>query len=283
MDYCTHAGEKLPLIGIGTYRLGENAHTAAAETKAFKAAVEDFGMTLIDTAEMYANGESELFVGSIIGDYDREKLFIVDKILPENAKNNRYEACCRESLARLGTDVIDLYLLHWKADVDLQSMVNGMQALVEKGLIRHWGVSNFDIHDMEALFACKNGDKCFCNQILYNIKTRGAEYDLIPWCAAHEVLVMTYSPVGHNAAGRKALTEHPVVQEIAKKEHKTPDALLLSFVIRNKDILTIFKTGDAAHLQHNMQNVFAPIPAEDLEALSKAFPAPTCAEPLAVI
>lgn len=283
MEYLNHRAESLPFIGIGTYRLGEDAQKAAAETRAFKSAIDDFGMTLIDTAELYGYGDSERFVGTIIKDYKREKLFIVDKILPENAKQNRYEACCRQSLARLGVEYIDLYLLHWDTGVDLQNMVNQMQALVEKGLIRHWGVSNFDIHDMKALFRCQNGDKCFCNQILYNLRSRGAEYDLIPWCHAHDVAVMAYSPVGHNAAMRKALVDHPPVVEIARKEQKTPDSLLLSFVIHSRKIITIFKTGDIEHLKENMQNVFAPISQEDMQALSKHFKAPTCAEPLETI
>ena len=280
MKYCQHRGEQLPLIGIGTYRLGENESTAVAETEAFKAAVDEYEMTLIDTAELYGDGDSERFIGRILKDYNREKFFIVDKILPENAKNDLYEVCCRQSRERLGVDVIDLYLLHWNRNLDLQSMVNGMQALVEKGLIRHWGVSNFDIHQMQALLRCENGDKCFCNQILYNLRSRGVEYDLIPWCRAHDVLVMAYSPIGHNAAGRKALTQTPLVRDIAQKEGKTPDSLLLSFVIRSGGVITIFKTGDSAHLHHNMQNVFAPIPPEDLEALSRQFKAPTCAVPL---
>ena len=280
MKYCQLRGEQLPRIGIGTYRLGENRSTAAAEARAVKAAIDEFEMTLIDTAELYADGASECFVKTVLKDYERERFFIVDKILPENAKKNRYEACCRQSLERLGVDVIDLYLLHWNSGVDLQSLVNGMQDLVEKRLIRHWGVSNFDIEQMQALFRCENGEKCFCNQILYNLGTRGVEFDLIPWCQEHDVLVMAYSPLGHNAAGRRALTENPPVTEIARKEGKTTDSLLLSFVIRSENVITIFKTADIDHLRHNMQNVFAPIPAEDMEALSRQFEAPTCAVPL---
>ena len=230
--------------------------------------------SLIDTAEVYGDGKSEEFVGKILKSYDRKNFFIVDKILPGNARNNDYITSCSNSLKRLGTDYIDLYLLHWRENLELQSVVDGMEDLKSKGLIKNWGVSNFDTEDMKELFACKNGSNCFCNQILYNTCTRGPEYELIPWCKEHDVLVMAYSPLCHNKDNLMPLVQNPIIKDIAVSENKTPQSLLLSFVLRNKDIIAIFKTSDISHLNSNMKNVFSPISVDDLTALSQVFKAP---------
>ena len=278
MQYLTHRGERIPLIGFGTYRFGSSEQSAELKTLGY--GFDKFGMTLLDTAEMYGNGLSEQILGSIINEYDRRSLFIVDKILPSNAQKGLYRECCQKSLERLGTDYIDLYLLHWKSGVDMQDMVDNMECLVQSGLIRHWGVSNFDTHEMEKLFSCKNGSNCFCNQILYNISQRGAEYDLIPWCREHEVLVIAYSPLCNSYEARTAVANDELVKTIADKEQKTPESLMLSFVVRNKDIVTIFKTSSISHLVWNMQNVFVPISESDMSALAKRYAPPSKKYPL---
>ena len=232
-------------------------------------------MTLIDTAECYGDGKSETFIGNIIKNYDREDFFIVDKILPQNAKNDDYFASCQKSLDRLGIQSIDLYLLHWREGLELQSVVNAMESLVSSGMIKHWGVSNFDTSDMIELFACENGSNCFCNQILYNICTRGPEYDLIPWCKEHGVLIMAYSPLCHYKENRQEITCNSFIQNIADNENKTPESLMLSFVIRNRDIVTVFKTSDIKRLDNNMKNVFSPISEENNKTLSQFFKTPT--------
>ena len=280
MDYLTHRGIKIPLIGFGTYRLGFDESNLSSEILTVKEGIERFGMTLIDTAEVYGDGKSECFIGKIIKDYDRKDFFIVDKILPGNAQNNGYITSCSNSLKRLGTDYIDLYLLHWREDLELQSVVDGMEDLKSKGLIKNWGVSNFDTKDMKELFECKNGFNCFCNQILYNICTRGPEYELIPWCKEHDVLIMAYSPLCHNKDALLSITQNPIIKDIAAKENKSPQSLLLSFVIRNKDIITVFKTSDVNRLNSNMQKVFTPISDDDLTVLSKVFKAPDRPTPL---
>ena len=278
MEYLTHRGEEIPLIGFGTYRLGENE--TAAELETLRYGVDKLGMTLMDTAEMYGSGLSEEILGSFIKDFGRERLFIVDKILPYNAEKGLYKQCCMRSLKRLGTDHIDLYLLHWRGNVELQDMVDNMEELVSLGLIRHWGVSNFDTHEMQELFACKNGQNCFCDQILYNLSERGAEYDLIPWCKAHDVLVMAYSPLCNSHYARKAVTNDALVSGIAENEGKTPESLMLSFVVRNRDIITVFKTSSTAHLRGNMQNVFYPVTDEHMSLLSKKYEPPREKYPL---
>lgn len=268
MEYLIHRGEKIPLIGFGTYRLGNNERSA--EVRTIRYGIDRFGMTLLDTAEMYGSGLSD-----IISDCDRDSLFIVDKILPSNAEKGLYRECCQQSLERLGTDHIDLYLLHWRGNVDMQDMVNNMELLKESGMIRHWGVSNFDTHEMEKLFSCRNGSDCFCDQVLYNISERGAEYDLIPWCKAHDVLVMAYSPLCNSRAARTAVANDDIIKRIAANEQKTPESLMLSFAVRNKDVVTVFKTSSIGHLDLNMQNVFVPISGEDMAKLAQHYALPT--------
>ena len=237
-------------------------------------------MTLLDTAESYGDGESERFLGRCIRKYDRKDLFIVDKILPENADKEGFLRSCRRSLDHLGVESIDLYLLHWREGLELQGVVDGMEDLVSRGLIRRWGVSNFDTADMEELFRCENGRNCFCNQILYNLRSRGPEYDLIPWCREHGVLVMAYSPLCHGGEERDAVADDRRVREICAGTGKTPESLMLSFVIRDRDIVTLFKTSDPGRLRANMQNVFVPLGEEEQTALSRIFPAPDRRVPL---
>lgn len=280
MQYLEHRGEKISLVGIGTYRLGEDMGAMQREAQTFRLGIENYDMTLIDTAEMYADGLSEEFVGKVTAGFDRTKLFIVDKILPHNARSGLYYESCARSLERLGTDYIDLYLLHWRGGVNLQDMVDNMEKLVQKGLIRHWGVSNFDTDDMRELFACEKGSNCFCDQVLYNLAVRGPEYSLIPWCKQHGVLVMAYSPLCQSASERMAVTSDANVVKIAQREGKTCESLMLSFVIRGRDIITVFKTSSEQHLAHNMQNVFGEISSEDMQVLSRSFKAPHCEMPL---
>ena len=283
MDYLTHRNTVLPRIGFGTYTLGDDEGRRQNEIATMRYGIEHYGMTLIDTAEMYGLGLSEKRVGEIIAPYPRNSLFIVDKILPENAMAGRYVESCRRSLALVGVDYFDLYLLHWREDVDLQDMVDNMEQLVRMGLIRRWGVSNFDVDDMEELFACKGGAHCFCNQILFNLGARGPEYDLIPWCIEHDVLLMAYSPLYNNADDRRRVTDSASVRLVAEREQKTPESLMLSFVAGTAGVITMFKTASMAHLEGNMRNVFRPIDAEDMALLSADFPAPKHKVPLMTI
>ena len=278
MEYLRHRGERIPLIGLGTYRFGENGRQD--ETAVLKYGISRLGMTLLDTAEMYGGGLSEEILGEAVRGLDRDSLFIVDKILPRNAAAGRFRESCTRSLERLGTDCIDLYLLHWRGNADLQQTVCEMERLVSEGLIRHWGVSNFDTDDMQELFECEMGSRCFCDQILYNITARGAEFDLIPWCKEHDVLVMGYSPLCNCSSARRAVAGGALAADIAAREGKTPESLMLSFAVRNRDIAAVFKTASIPHLEWNMQNVFEPIPPEELELLSAKYPPPDRKYPL---
>lgn len=283
MEYLSFREERLPLIGFGTWRVGENPSREQDEIATMKYGIENMGLTLIDTAEMYGYGGSEKVVGKLLQETDRNSLFLVDKIMPGNAVSGDYEEYCLASLKRLGISQLDLYLLHWRGGVDLQKMVDEMERLAEKGLIKHWGVSNFDVEDMEELFRCRNGNHCFANQVLYNLSCRGIEYDLLPWCREHQVLLMAYSPLGNNRADRERMTSHPAVQKIAEKYQMTEEAVLLQFVTRDRDVVAIFKTASIEHLRRNMSGEMQLLDEEDMRLLNATYPAPNRKVPLDII
>lgn len=276
MKYLYHRGIKIPLIGLGSYNICSDSENDVINT--FIHGINNHELTLIDTAEMYLN--SELILRKIIQNVKREKLYIINKILPSNAKANKYLECCKRSLELLGTSYIDLYLLHWRDDVNLEEFVENMEKLKELGLIKNWGVSNFDVSDMEDLFKIKNGNKCFLNQALYNIKTRGIEYDLIPWCKKHDVLIMSYSPLCNNQYERNTVVNNKKIIDISKRLNITPNALMLSFIIRNNDIITVFKTSNIKHLEENLNNVFNKIDADTLKEIDDIFSPPKNKIPL---
>ncbi len=182
-------GAVVPAIGEGTWYLGEHRDRAVAEKESLTAGVEA-GMTLIDTAEMYGEGLAEELVGRTISDMDRDKLFIVSKVYPHHAGRNHIFTSCENSLRRMKTDYMDLYLLHWRGRVPLSETVECMEELVKEGKIRRWGVSNFDTEDMEELWSVPNGKNCAVNQVLYHVASRGIEYDLLPWMRDHHVALM---------------------------------------------------------------------------------------------
>lgn len=280
MRYTTIANTSVPILGLGTWMMGLDATKRDAELATFRAALQHHGASLIDTAEMYGEGLSEALVGQYLATAKRDDYYIISKILPDNAIAGLYEERCRHSLQLLGIDHLDLYLLHWPSTVPLQPMVHAMERLVSLGLIRHWGVSNFDVHEMEALFRCEGGQNCCVNQVLYNLSNRGIEYDLIPWCRAHGVQIMAYSPLGDDTAGRQLMTRTQAVKTLAAKYDVAPEAILLAFVIRDGIINTVFKTASIDHLDANMQALDITLTSEDLQLLSETFPAPTAKVPL---
>jgi diketogulonate reductase-like aldo/keto reductase len=189
--------QKVPVLGQGTWNIGDSAASRAAEIATLRRGI-DCGMTMIDTAEMYGSGRSENLVGEAI-EGQREQVYLVSKVLPSNASLEGTVRACEASLKRLRTDVLDLYLLHWRGRYPLHETIRGFERLLEQGKIRAWGVSNFDVDDMEELFTTPGGTACAANQVLYNPEHRGIEYDLLPWCAQNGVGVMAYSPVGQGA------------------------------------------------------------------------------------
>lgn len=276
MKYLYHRGIKIPLIGLGSFNIYSDSEAEVINT--FIHGINNHELTLIDTAEMYL--DSELILSKIIKKVKREKLYIINKILPSNAKANKYLECCKKSLELLGTEYLDLYLLHWRDDVNLEEFVWNMEKLKELGLIKNWGVSNFDISDMEDLFKVKDGNKCFLNQVLYNIKSRGIEYDLIPWCKENDVLIMSYSPLCNNQDERSMVANNKKIIDISRRLNLSPNSLMLSFVIRNNDIITIFKTSSITHLEENLNNVFNKIDDDILKEIDDIFNPPTKKMPL---
>lgn len=265
----------MPRLGIGTWTFGEDDNNRQKEIDSVQNAVENYNLTLIDTAEMYANGKSEKVVGEAIQKYQREKLFIIGKILPENGRKGLYEQCCRASLKNLGISYFDVYLLHWRDSVNLADMVFNMEILKSKGLIKNWGVSNFDTEDIKDLLLVPNGYKCFVNQVLYNIRYRGIEYDLIPFCKKHGIAIMAYSPFCNTREMLGISKIDCVLENICLKEDKTLYSLLLGFVIRDNDVFTVFKTTNREHIKENMKNVYSPLSDESLQHLNGIFPPPS--------
>lgn len=267
-------GEKIPKIGLGSWTIGDDPKKENQEIEAFNYGYQKHQITLIDTAEMYGEGKAEKVVGKFLKGKNRNDFFVINKILPMNAKQNLYEERCRNSLKIMGLEYFDLYLLHWKGGVDFQSMVDAMERLVSLGLIKHWGVSNFDVEDMEKLFECKNGNHCFANQCLYNISQRGVEFDLIPWCKSHNVLFMAYSPFGSNKENKEVMTSNPYIQKIIKEKNISYESLMLAFTIRLDNVVTVFKTSSTNHLESNMKDAFMTLDEDIMNDIEKAFPTP---------
>lgn len=263
---------------IGSYKMGEKTEKEKEEIICVRRAVTEFGIMRIDTAEMYGSGAAEVVVGKAIEGMERSRLRIIGKVLPQNA--NRIRQSCVSSLGRLNVDYFDMYLLHWREDADLTQVAQQMEALVAEGLIRDWGVSNFDVNDMEDLFSVEKGNRCRVNQVLYNLQSRGIEYDLIPWCRAHGVEVLTYSSVGHNEVVKQAMVTSPAVIKLSQKYRVAKEAILLAFALQNSEVFPIFKTSSVKHLDELMKANVIPLTSADMAALTAAFPSPAKKIPL---
>ena len=259
-------GETVPALGQGTWKMGESRSSHDAEVKALQLGLE-LGMTLIDTAEMYADGGAETVTGEAIKGH-RDEVFLVSKVLPSNASRAGTIAACERSLKRLGTDRLDLYLLHWRGRYDLEETIAGFSALKEAGKIRYWGVSNFDVDDMEELLD-KAGRACAANQVLYNLTRRGIEHDLTGWSARHKIPIMAYSPVEQ---GR--LAKHRGLDAVAKAHGVTPAQIALAFVLAQPNFIAIPKATEPAHVRENAAAAEIALSAADLAALDAAFPPP---------
>lgn len=268
-------GERVPALGQGTWLLGEQTDRRADEIAALREGV-DLGMTLIDTAEMYGEGASESLIGEALA-HRRDELFLVSKAYPQNASRAGLPAACDASLRRLGTDRLDLYLLHWRGSVPLAETVDAMERLKAAGKIRHWGVSNLDAGDMAELVAA-GGRACAADQILYNLVRRGPEYDLLPWLAAHAIPVMAYSPVDQ---GR--LIDDRALARIAERVGATPAQVALAWALRRDGTIVIPKAGTADHVRENRASADLTLSADDLAALELAFPRPRGPRPLEML
>jgi diketogulonate reductase-like aldo/keto reductase len=269
------SGEKIAALGQGTWHFGERP-TRAEEVASIRLGV-DLGMTLIDTAEMYGNGAAETVVGEAMTGR-RSEVFLVDKVLPHHASRAGTLRACEASLARLGVDYIDLYLLHWRGSIPLAETIEGFAELKRNGMIRHWGVSNFDIDDMIELWGVPGGDEVQVNQILYNLARRGPEYALLPWLAQHRITPMAYSPIEQ---GR--LLEHPALEPIALQHNATPAQIALAWVLRHDGVNAIPRAGTPLHVRQNAAARDIELTRDDLHALDRAFPPPTRPHPLEVL
>lgn len=269
-------GRRVPALGQGTWMMGERANDASREIDSLKAGL-DLGMTLIDTAEMYAEGGAERIVARAI-EGRRDAVFLVSKVYPWNASRRGTIDACRRSLDRLGTDRIDLYLLHWRGEHPLADTVAAFEELKADGLIGGWGVSNFDTHDMEELVSVPGGENCRTNQILYNLTRRGPEFDLIPWCRARSIPIMAYSPIEQGALGDNTDLIH-----LAKAHQATAAQVALAFLIRRGEIVAIPKTSNVHRVEENRSAVDLDLTDADLQTLDRLFPAPKRKVPLEMI
>lgn len=268
-------GTPVPVLGQGTWKMGEGERPAKEEVAALRLGI-DLGMTLIDTAEMYGDGRSEEVVGQAIAG-QRERVFLVTKVYPHNASRKGLPAACERSLRRLGTDVIDLYLLHWRGSVPLAETVVAFESLREAGKIRAWGVSNFDVDDLAELG--EDAGACTADQILYNPEYRGPEFDLLPWCRERRLPIMAYSPVGQGGN----LLRHPIMVDIAHRYDATPAQVCLSWVLRQEGVLAIPKAGTEVHVRANAAALDLELEDQDLRVIGAAFLPPTTKQPLALL
>ncbi|UXS39764.1 aldo/keto reductase [Agrobacterium tumefaciens] len=262
------SGKEVPALGLGTWNMGETRSSAPQEVESIRKAI-DLGMTLIDTAEMYADGRSEEVVGAAIAGR-RQDVFLVSKVYPWNASERGTAEACERSLARLGTDHIDLYLLHWRGEHPLAETVAAFERLKSDGKIGDWGVSNFDTDDMEELFAVAGGKNCAANQVLYNLSRRGPEFSLLPWCQERGVPLMAYSPIEQG----RILKNHELIR-IAKAYQATPAQLALAFLLERDGVIAIPKSASVSRVEENRGATDLEITEEDWAALDAVFPPPT--------
>jgi diketogulonate reductase-like aldo/keto reductase len=270
------SGETVPQLGQGTWHMGESGRARNDEIAALKLGL-DLGMTLIDTAEMYGNGGAEEVVAEAVQGR-RDDCFIVSKVLPENSTRARTIVACEQSLKRLKTDRIDLYLLHWRGGPRLDETLAGFEALIASGAIRYWGVSNFDVDDMEELVALPGGTNCASNQVLYNLRRRGIEAGLLSWCRSRGLPIMAYSPIEQ---GR--LLRDRTLTGIAIRHRATPAQIALAWVLRHSDMMVIPKATTLEHVRDNRAALDIRLTEQDLGELNRGFPPPKGKRPLELL
>ena len=270
-------GRVVPALGQGSWWMGEKPENSIAEANALRLGI-DLGLTLIDTAEMYGDGGAERVVGQAIAGR-RDGVFLVSKVYPHNASRAGVARACEASLQRLGTDRIDLYLLHWRASVALAETVSGFERLHRDGKIGAWGVSNFDLDDLAELALVPGGRACAANQVLYNPQHRGIEFDVLPWCAARGMAVMAYSPVGQGRSLMQALS----LAAVAARHDATVAQIAIAWGLRQPGLLSIPKAANPAHVRQNAAAAEIALTTTDLAEIDAEFPPPTRKLPLAML
>ena len=273
----------LPSLGLGTWRMGEQPARRQAEIAAVRAAL-DLGWRVIDTAEMYGEGGAEEVVGAALaaafrtGTLARDDVFIVSKVYPHNASARGTPVACERSLARLGLDHLDAYLLHWRGEVPLQETVESFEALRARGRTRCWGVSNFDVADMEELIEVAGGTSCATNQIYYSLTARGPEFELVPWLQRHRMATMAYSPIDQGS-----LASNQTLRRLAAERAVTPAQLALAWLIAQEGVMAIPKAASEAHLRENLAALSIALDPADQAALDAAFAPPRRKTPLSML
>ena len=266
-------GTRVPAVGQGTWFMGERESEFRSEVRALQQGI-DLGLTLIDTAEMYADGGAEKVVGEAIAGR-REEVYLVSKVYPQNAGGERAIKACEQSLKRLKTDTLDLYLLHWRGSIPLQETVLAMEALQQSGKIRSWGVSNLDTADLEQLWQVPGGEACLTNQVLYHAASRGIEYDLLPWCREHEMPIMAYCPLAQAGKLRHEVLNHPVMQQLARARGVSSAQIALAWVTRWDNVIAIPKAVQPEHIEDNAAALALKLNPEEIALIDHAFPPPS--------
>lgn len=270
------SGEQVPALGQGTWYLGENRATRAEEIATLRLGL-DLGLTLIDSAEMYGEGLAEELVGEAV-EGRRDEIFLVSKVYPHNASRQGAVAACERSLRRLNTDRLDLYLLHWRGTIPLQETLEAFDALIRAGKIRYWGVSNFDVDDMEELTSLTGGSSVATDQVLYNLTRRGIEYDLFPWCRERNIPMMAYSPIEQ---GR--MLKDRTLRTIAERREATTAQVALAWLLKHDGLIVIPRSGKTEHVRENHAALDLELTDQDLSELDRALPPPAEARQLEML
>ena len=261
-------GTRVPALAQGSWHMASNGAAPEAAEDAMRLGIT-LGLTLIDTSDNYSDGRAEQMVAKVIAGR-RDQIFLVSKLSPPDATEDGVERELKTSLQRLGTDHLDLYLLHQRGPADLRAAVKGFERVRAKGLVKRWGVSNFETADMEQLVAIPGGEHCATNQVQYNLASRGIEADLVPWCAKHEMPIMAYSPLG--AGGKAALLSNRVLMRLGAARGVSAAAIALAWVMRDGRAIAITETASAKHIREDAAALSLTLSAEEIKALDAAFP-----------
>jgi diketogulonate reductase-like aldo/keto reductase len=273
------SGKSIPVLGQGTWRMGEDAARRQAEIDGLSLGL-DLGMTLIDTAEMYGEGGAEKVVAEAIKGR-RDEVFLVSKVYPHNASAKGTIEACKRSLERLKTDYLDLYLLHWPGSIPLSETIAAFKVLKKEGLILDYGVSNFDLKGMQKAIALPGGNEIVTNQVLYNLVNRGIEWDLLPWSGENAIPIMSYSPIETSAANQRGFLDHPSLTGIAEQHQAAPAQIAIAWLIQ-QGVIVIPKASNPKHIHENRDALDIVLTAAEIDLLDQAFPPPSRQVPLAM-
>lgn len=282
MNFQTLSGKEVTRIGLGTWMMGDDDTIRDRELDALRAGIEA-GANLLDTAEMYGSGRAENLLGEAMASYPREDLYVVSKVYPWNADRENMGDSLKYSLKRLGTDYLDLYLLHWPGQVPLEETIGLFEDFKRQGLIRDWGVSNFDTPEMERLWRLPGGEHCLTNQVLYNIADRGVEFDLLPWMDAREMPLMAYCPLAKGGELDDAMYQSDALRTLCDNRGITIEQLMLAFLLTRERVLPIPKSSSREHTLQNLAALDIRLTADELDTIESVFPKPDQKQLLTVV